>query len=71
LARSGQAKRGAELLRMATRLAPGNAEIRLHLAKALIDSGDKPAAKQELALFEKLDKASPLRIEAEKLRATL
>jgi putative PEP-CTERM system TPR-repeat lipoprotein len=71
LARSGQAKRGAELLRMATRLAPGNAEIRLHLAKALIDSGDKSGARQELAVLTKLDKASPIRVEAEKLQAAL
>jgi putative PEP-CTERM system TPR-repeat lipoprotein len=71
LTRTGDAKRGAGLLRIAARLAPGNAEIRLHLAKALIESGDKTAARQELSDFTKLDKTSPYRIEAEKLQATL
>jgi predicted Zn-dependent protease len=71
LARTGESKRGVQLLRMASRLAPTQGNIRLHLAKALIESGDKAAAKQELAELAKLDKASPIRIEAEKLQATL
>jgi FimV-like protein len=56
---------------MASALAPGNAEIRLHLGKALLDSGDKPAARQTLTELSKLSKDSPLRSEAEKLLATM
>ena len=71
LTKNGEAKRGATLLRMATTLAPGQAEIRLHLAKALADAGDKPGARKELTELSKLDKASPIRVEAEKLQSTL
>jgi Flp pilus assembly protein TadD len=69
LTQNGQAKRGAELLRMASSLAPAQGDIRLHLAKALLATGDKAGARQELAGLSKLDKASPIRIEAEKLLA--
>jgi Flp pilus assembly protein TadD len=71
LTRNGDAKRGAEMLRMASRLAPGQAEIQLHLAQALAASGDKAGARQAVDGLTKLDKASPIRIEAEKLQATL
>jgi Flp pilus assembly protein TadD len=71
LARNGQAKRGVDLLRIATRLAPTKPEIRLHLAKALAESGDKAAARREITELSKLKKESPVRIEAEKLQATL
>lgn len=71
LTRTGDAKRGVEFLRMASRIAPAQSEIRLHLAKALADSGDKAGAKVAISELIKLDKASPIRIEAEKLQATL
>lgn len=72
LVRSGDAKRGVQLLRMASSLAPMQGDIRLHLAQALVDSGDKAGARKELTeLSTKLDKASPIRAEAEKLLATL
>jgi cellulose synthase operon protein C len=71
LLRSGEAKRSVDVLRMATRLAQGQSAIRLHLAKALAEAGDKAGARQEIAELTKLDKASPIRIEAEKLQATL
>lgn len=71
LVRTGDAKRGAQLLMMASRSAPAQADIRLHLAKALAESGDKAGAKREVAELMKLDKASPIRTEAEKLSATL
>lgn len=71
LARTGQAKRGAELLKMAAAIAPNQADIRLHLAKALIDAGDRAAARDALNRLSKLDKDSPIRAEAEKLLATL
>jgi putative PEP-CTERM system TPR-repeat lipoprotein len=69
--RTGDPKRGVQLLRMASSLSPGSSDIRLHLAKALMDAGDKPAAKKTLTELSKLDKDSPIRIEAEKLLATL
>lgn len=74
LAKSGDAKRGAQLLRMASSLAPEQAEIRLHLAKVLVQSGDKNGARKELAeltKLEKLDKSSPIRAEAEKMQSAL
>ncbi len=72
LMRNGQAARGAKLLQMAASLAPGEPEIRLHLAQALAASGDKAGARKELGpLTTKLDKNSPIRAEAEKLLGTL
>ena len=41
----GDAQKGVELLRAASNLAPGNIDIRLHLAKGLIKTGDKAGAK--------------------------
>jgi putative PEP-CTERM system TPR-repeat lipoprotein len=64
---TGDAKKGIELLRSAASLAPGNAEIRLHLAKGLIKTGDKAEAKKTLEPLAKLDPAAPARIEADKL----
>jgi cellulose synthase operon protein C len=69
-ARSGDPKRGTELLRMALALSPASNEIRLHLGKALMDSGDKAQARETLAELSKLDKDSPVRTEAEKILAT-
>jgi cytochrome c-type biogenesis protein CcmH/NrfG len=56
---------------MASRLSPSNPQIRLHLATTLAQSGDKAAAKTEVAELLKLDKSSPIREQAEKLQATL
>ncbi len=64
-------KRGTELLRAAAGMAPANQEIRLHLAKALLKSGDKASAKRELEVLVKLEPASPIRVDAEKLLGTL
>jgi putative PEP-CTERM system TPR-repeat lipoprotein len=71
LAQSGQAKRGAELLRMASSLAPAQGTIRLHFAKALLESGDRAGARQELTGLAKLDKDSAVRVEAEKILGSL
>jgi putative PEP-CTERM system TPR-repeat lipoprotein len=71
LTRVGDPKRGIELLRMASRLAPRRPEIRLHLAKALAQTGDKAGARQEIGELTKMKKESPIRIEAEKLQETL
>jgi putative PEP-CTERM system TPR-repeat lipoprotein len=71
LTQNGKSKRAVDVLRLATRLAPSEAAIRLHLAKALIESGDKAGAKQELSQLIALEKDSPARREAEKLQAAL
>jgi cellulose synthase operon protein C len=71
LARNGEPKRGVQLLRMASALSPAQATIRLHLAQALADSGDKPGARKELEALSRLDQESSIRSEAEKLMGTL
>ena len=55
---------------MALALSPASNEIRLHLGKALMDSGDKAQARETLAELSKLDKDSPVRTEAERILAT-
>ena len=62
---------GVQLLRMASALAPNQTEIRLHLAKALIDAGEKSAAKQTLTELTSAEKDSPVKAEAQKLLQTL
>jgi len=71
IAKNGNPKRGVTLLRMASTLGPGQPDIRLHLAKALVASGDKVAARKELDELGKLDSSSPVRAEADKLKSTL
>jgi putative PEP-CTERM system TPR-repeat lipoprotein len=67
----GDAQKGVELLRSASNLAPGNPDIRLHLAKGLIKTGDKAGAKKALEPLAKLGAASPARAEADKLLSGL
>jgi tetratricopeptide (TPR) repeat protein len=71
LVQTSDVNRGIELLRAASSLAPANQEIRLHLAKALIKSGDKTSARRELETLAKVDPSSPLRADAEKLLSGL
>ena len=60
LVEKGETARGVELLRRAVDLAPGSAELRLHLAKALLKAGDKVgAARKELAELTKLARPTP------------
>jgi putative PEP-CTERM system TPR-repeat lipoprotein len=66
LIKQGDTKRGIEMLRTATRLAPANPALRLHLARALIGAGAKDEAKRELEAAVR-GEASPARAEAEKL----
>ena len=54
LVEKGDTARGLELLQKASGLAPGNASIRLNLAKALLKAGQNDAAKKELEVLEKL-----------------
>jgi cellulose synthase operon protein C len=67
LVQKGNPAKGQELLRAASNLAPGNDEIRLHLAAALLKNGDKAAARLELETLIKRDKATPIRDEATKM----
>jgi len=71
LTKQGDAKRGLQMLTMASTLAPTRDEIRLHLAQALAATGNKAEARKQLTELVKLDKGSPIRGEAEKLLATL
>lgn len=71
LAREGNVKRAVPLLEMATRLDPRQAEIRLHYAQVLAQSGDKASARKQATELTKLDAKSPVRVEAEKLLSTL
>ena len=67
LVQHGDAAKGVELLKAAAAVAPGQNEIRLHLAKALLKTGDKAGAKNELEALAKLEGTSPARDEAQKL----
>jgi putative PEP-CTERM system TPR-repeat lipoprotein len=71
LVEKGNLARGVDLLKKAAAAAPNAGEIRLHLAKALIKSGDKSGARHELEAVAKLDRQPAARAEAEKLLATL
>jgi putative PEP-CTERM system TPR-repeat lipoprotein len=63
----GETKRGIELLRKASAAAPGAAEIRVHLAKALIKTGDSAGARKELDAVVAMGEGNPARSEAEAL----
>ncbi|MBL8522791.1 MAG: PEP-CTERM system TPR-repeat protein PrsT [Betaproteobacteria bacterium] len=67
LVQRGDLKRGLELLTQATAASPASAEIRLHLAKAHLKSGDKVAAKRELEAIARQGANSPQKAEAEQL----
>ncbi len=67
LLRNGDVKRAVELLTAAVNLSPKNPDIRLHLARALIEVNDKAAARKEVEILLKLDAAAPQRAEAEAL----
>jgi cellulose synthase operon protein C len=69
LVRGGDAARGTQLLRLASNLAPGDNEIRMHLGRALVKAGDKEGARRALEPFTKLDAGAPLRADAEKALA--
>jgi tetratricopeptide (TPR) repeat protein len=69
LLRGGDVNRGTQLLRLASNLAPGDDEIRMHYGRALVKSGDKESARRALLPFTKLDAGAPLRVDAEKALA--
>ena len=64
---SGDEKRGIALLTQAATAAPKSPEVRMHLAKALLKTGDKAAAKRELEAVVQFAGKSPLKAEAEQL----
>jgi putative PEP-CTERM system TPR-repeat lipoprotein len=67
LVQHGDAARGLDLLKTAVRVDPSENDIRMHLAKALLKTGDKAGAKTELQALAKLDQASEVRDEAQKM----
>jgi putative PEP-CTERM system TPR-repeat lipoprotein len=67
LVERGDTKRGVELLAQAAAGAPNALQIRLHYAKALVQAGDKAAARKELEGALQLAGQSPLRAEMEEL----
>lgn len=71
LVESGDVKRGVEMLQQAASLAPAAQEIRLHLAKGLLKSGQKDGAREELETIVKATEASPFKDEAAALLTTL
>ena len=71
LVNSDSGTRGIELLSQAATRAPQAVEIRVHLAKALIKSGDKAGAKKELEAAAKYGEKSALKAEIEQLLRSL
>jgi putative PEP-CTERM system TPR-repeat lipoprotein len=71
LVEKGDVARGVDLLKKAAARAPNAADVRLHLAKALIKTGDRNGARGELEAIMKLDRQTAARAEAKRLLATL
>ena len=71
LMRSGNTAKGTEFLRTALALDPSNDEIRMHVANALLKTGDKVGAKKELETLSKDAKTEPMRTDANKLLGTM
>jgi cellulose synthase operon protein C len=71
LVQKGENARGIELLRRSADLAPNDASKRLRLAQALVKSGDKSGAKQELTELSKGNVPGATRDEAEKMLKNL
>ncbi|HTS23457.1 MAG TPA: XrtA/PEP-CTERM system TPR-repeat protein PrsT [Casimicrobiaceae bacterium] len=60
LVKKGDLSQGVEKIRRAAQLAPAQGDIRLHLAKSLIQAGDKDGARKELdALVQAGSQESP------------
>ena len=67
----GDIKRAIEILTLAVAATPKAAEIRLHLAKALLKSGDKAAAKRELDNLAVQVQVGPIRAEVDRMLQSL
>ena len=69
---NGQLQPGVENLKKAVSLSPNQPQLRVNLAKALIQAGRKSDAKTELeTALKNASEKSPLRAEIDKLKATL
>jgi putative PEP-CTERM system TPR-repeat lipoprotein len=71
LAADGQLGRALELQKKALSLAPQEQVLRLNLARLLLQSGDKSAARTELKTLEKLGDKFPAQAEVGRLMQTL
>ena len=71
LVENGKDARGLELLTKASELAPGDHGIRLHLAQALLKSGQKDAARKQLEVLAGMSEDSATKQEAKKLLSSL
>ncbi len=71
LVEKGDHARGVQLLQKATSLAPQAASIRLNLARALIKTGQKDAARRELDELDKLGDKFSGQSEVAQLRKAL
>jgi putative PEP-CTERM system TPR-repeat lipoprotein len=71
LVERGDTARGVQLLQDAVALAPQASGIRLNLAKALVQSGQKSAAKKELQELEKLGDKFPSQPDVTRLKQSL
>lgn len=67
LVQHGDVTQGLALVRKASNLAPQDADIQLHLAKALLKTGDKAAAKGELQKLAAQTNPSAARAEAQEM----
>jgi FimV-like protein len=67
LVQHGDVAQGLALVRKASILAPQEPDIQLHLAKALLKSGDKAGAKTELEKLAAQTNPSAARAEAQTL----
>ena len=68
---NGNTKRAVELLAQAAQREPKSVEVRMHLAKALLKSGDQAGAKKELETVIKISDQAPLKTEAEQMLKSL
>ncbi len=69
---SGDVGKGVETMKKAVSLGPNLPQLRLNLARALIKSGDTGGARKELDLaLKNAPEKTPIRIEIDKLRASL
>ena len=71
LVENGKDARGVELLTKASNLAPGAHAVRLHLAQALLKSGQKDAGRKQLEVLAGMSEESAIKQEAKKLLSSL
>ena len=71
LAAEGQAAKGVEVMKKALALESTNPQLRLNLAKLMIQAGDKAGAKTELATLAELGPKFPRQAEVADLMKTL